>query len=341
VPLFELRPAQAHFKDVVMGESYEISVSIWNKEPHSMRIQVMQPHEPQLTVVSEKKHIINIAPGLSRNFNVILDVHGIKPEGLRDHVSLYLNQHEVKYPILVTFQEAVLQYERSLDFGFIRQGEERRLPLAFRNPGRVQGKVSLNLVDPLKVYRLAPKLFDVDCDSQQEVAITARPQGTKQVSARIEVRLNDVLQPDITLKSLGVEFSMFFINEQNQEIKELRFEDMLFGQEKTIHLCLVNNTPKDLLFKIGFREGDERQSRLQYSPEIIGRQEGKRVISCRPSKGTISYYQMKRIAIKCLAIPEEKDLVRVRKQFIDSSTRFEEKVFREFKYTMITSFFGE
>ena len=37
----------------------------------------MEPNAPQISLIVDKANVVNIASGLSRTFNIILDAHGI------------------------------------------------------------------------------------------------------------------------------------------------------------------------------------------------------------------------------------------------------------------------
>ena len=300
---------------------YEIPVKIYNISKSIKRINIKHPRG-LFKVDTEKKNKQSlIAPGMHLEILVIFETD--QPI-LEDHFSEVIitseNDFKLILPLKAYLPQPLVQFEPLINLGFVPVGTKKIEVINFINDGAQATKIELNFdsksdelyldKDFLELPSYNKKLSEEK--RKQIVTVIFEPKQTMNLHEKIEVKQitsdnkKDLGIIEIIATSVVQQMSIVF-EEGGGPHTDINFGLLYHGQRKECCGFLVNNGPKEMIFKFNFYPNKSRRDfnenfddeNSAFTPEEAGIEMTQRVLSAEPISGKIKAYSQIPIKFLC------------------------------------------
>lgn len=309
----KIYPDEIIFKDIKENQTYEINVMVRNLTKTVKRIRIFQPVTSKFRCDYDMAGVL--APGLA--IELIISFSTTTHGDFHDSIKIVSDGNlDYEIPLHAYSPSANIVFEPFLNLGFINVGQEKRLPVKFKNEGIIDGRVELKFTD-LPDFRIEPSPnFKIKAGKTHEVDFVYFPREAGIFRGIIEVYVEgQTFMNHIDVNATSVEFLKFIVDEEGNEMSKVDFGEVFFGAKKEIKGYLVNNSPKPFKFRVNFVSGlhsnyDEKNNLM--TPMQVGLQQTQRVMSITPSQGIIDTYSQMPIVFSCHSKVQEDHIIWVR-----------------------------
>ena len=204
---------------------------------------------------------------------------------------------------------AKIIFEPFVNFGFIQAGKSKSETVLFKNEGSRDGSVHI-MVDDIKDFSVEPKLgFVLQKGEIKRVTLTYSPKepGIFRGVVKVETTGKSFTEV-IDVNATCVEFLRFIINEEGEDLRDINFGTVLFGQKKKLTGHLVNNSPEGFYYRIIYLPGLHREYKEEsniMTPHEQGIHQTRRLLQVEPSEGFIKSYDQMPLTFTCKTWVEE------------------------------------
>jgi len=300
---------------------YEVPVKIYNLSKSIKRINIKHPRG-LFKVDTEKKNKQSlIAPGMHLEILVIFETD--QPI-LEDHFSEVIitseNDFKLILPLKAYLPQPLVQFEPLINLGFVPVGTKKIEVINFINDGAQATKIELNFdsksdelyldKDVLELPSYNKKLSEEK--RKQIVTVIFEPKQTMNLHEKIEVKQvtsdnkKDLGVIEIIATSVVQQMSIVF-EEGGGPHTDINFGLLYHGQRKECCGFLVNNGPKEMMFKFNFYPNKSRRDfndnfddeNSAFTPEEAGIEMTQRVLSAEPISGKVKAYSQIPIKFLC------------------------------------------
>lgn len=303
---FDIQPSEIIFKDVEAGQIYQMTVIVKNLTTSVKRIRVFQPKNSCFRC--DYAMLGPIAPGLSIELVVSFESDDVGE--FNDHITIISDNHiESEVKISAYSPMAKIIFEPFINFGFIQAGKSKSETVLFKNEGSREGSVHI-LADEIKDLTIDPKLgFVLEKGQMKRVTFTYSPKepGIFRGEVKIETTGKSFIDK-IDVNATCVEFLRFIINEEGEDLRDINFGTVLFGQKKILTGHLVNNSPEGFFFRVIYLPGIHREYKEEnniMTPHEQGIHQTRRLIQVEPSEGYLKSYDQIPLTFTCKTWVEE------------------------------------
>ena len=300
---------------------YEIPVKIYNISKTTKRVNIKHPRGIFKVDTDKRNKQTIIVPGMHLELLVIFETDQPLLKDEFDEVVINSeNDFKLVIPLKAYLPQPLIQFEPLINLGFVPVGTKKIDVINFINDGSQEAKIELILDtknDELSLDKeslLLPK-FDNKIKEErrkQIVTIIFEPKQTVNLHEKIEVRLitpegkKDLGVIEIVATSVVQQMSIVF-EQGGGPHTDINFGLLYYGQKRVCDAFLVNNGPKEMLFKFNFYPNKSRKDFNEYfddedfasTPEEIGKEITQRVLSAEPVTGIIKPYSQIPIKFLC------------------------------------------
>lgn len=303
---FDIQPSEIIFKDVEAGQIYQMTVIVKNLTTSVKRIRVFQPKKSCFRC--DYAMLGPIAPGLS--IELVVSYENDEAGVFDDFITIISDNHiESEVKISAYSPMAKIIFEPFINFGFIQAGKSKSETVLFKNEGSREGSVHI-LADEIKDLTIEPKMgFVLQKGEMKRVTFTYSPKepGIFRGEVKIEATGKSFIDK-IDVNATCVEFLRFIINEEGEDLRDINFGTVLFGQKKKLTGHLVNNSPEGFYFRIIYLPGLHREYKEEsniMTPHEQGIHQTRRLIQVEPSEGYLKSYDQTPLTFTCKTWVEE------------------------------------
>ena len=300
---------------------YEVPVKIYNLSKTIKRVNIKHPHG-LFKVDSDKKNKQSlIVPGMHLELLVIFETdQPILEDQFSEIIITSENNFKLIVPLKAYLPQPLVQFEPLINLGFVPVGTKKIDYINFINDGAQATKIELNFdskneelfldKDYLELPSYDKKLSEEK--RKQIVTVIFEPKQTTNLHEKIEVKQitadkkKDLGFIEIIATSVVQQMSIVF-EEGGGPHTDINFGLLYHGQKKECCAFLVNNGPKEMIFKFTFHPDKSRKDfndnfddeNFTSTPEEAGIEMTQRVLSTDPITGTIKPYSQIPIKFLC------------------------------------------
>ena len=300
---------------------YEVPVKIYNVSKTTKRVNIKHPRGIFKVDTDKRNKQTIIVPGMHLELLVIFETDQPLLKDEFDEVVINSeNDFKLVIPLKAYLPQPLIQFEPLINLGFVPVGTKKIDVINFINDGSQEAKIELILDtknDELSLDKeslLLPKYDNKIKEEQRKqiVTIIFEPKQTINLHEKIEVRL---ITPEgkkelgfIEIVATSVVQQMSIVFEQGGgPHTDINFGLLYYGQKRECNAFLVNNGPKEMVFKFNFYPNKSRKDFNEYfddedfasTPEEIGKEITQRVLSAEPMTGIIKSYSQIPIKFLC------------------------------------------
>ena len=300
---------------------YEIPVKIYNVSKTTKRVNIKHPHGLFKIDTDKRNKQSIIVPGMNLELLVIFETDQPLLKDEFDEIVINSeNDFKLVIPLKAYLPQPLIQFEPLINLGFVPVGTKKIDVINFINDGSQEAKIELifdNKSEEISLDKenlLLPK-YDPKIKEEQRkqiVTIIFEPKQTMNLHEKIEVRLitpegkKDLGFIEIVATSVVQQMSIVF-EEGGGPHTDINFGLLYYGQKKECNAFLVNNGPKEMVFKFNFHPNKSRKDFNEYfddedfasTPEETGLEITQRVLSAEPMNGIIRPYSQIPIKFLC------------------------------------------
>lgn len=303
---FDIQPSEIIFKDVEPGQIYQMTVIVKNLTTSVKRIRVFQPKNSCFRC--DYAMLGPIAPGLSIELVVSFESEDVGE--FNDNITIISDNHiESDVKISAYSPMAKIIFEPFVNFGFIQAGKTKSETVLFKNEGSREGSVHI-LADEIKDFSVDPKLgFVLQKGEIRRVTFSYSPKEPGIFRGEVKVETTGKSFTDkIDVNATCVEFLRFIINEEGEDLRDINFGTVLYGQKKKLTGHLVNNSPEGFYYRIIYLPGIHREYKEEnniMTPHEQGIHQTRRLLQVEPSEGYLKSYDQIALTFTCRTWVEE------------------------------------
>ena len=300
---------------------YEVPVKIYNLSKSTKRVNVKHPRGLFKVDTDKRNKQSIIVPGMHLELLVIFETdQPILKDEFDEIVINSENDFKLIIPLKAYIPQPLIQFEPLINLGFVPVGTKKIDVINFINDGSQEAKIELmfeNKNEELTLDKhslLLPKYDNKIKEEQRKqiVTIIFEPKQTSNLHEKIEVRLitpegkKELGFIEIVASSVVQQMSIVF-EEGGGPHTDINFGLLYYGQKKECDAFLVNNGPKEMIFKFNFHPNKSRKDFNEYfddkdfasTPEETGLEITQRVLSAEPMNGIIRPYSQIPIKFLC------------------------------------------
>ena len=300
---------------------YEVPVKIYNLSKTIKRVNIKHPRGLFKVDTDKKNKQSLIVPGMHLELLVIFETdQPILEDQFSEIIITSENNFKLVIPLKAYLPQPLVQFEPLINLGFVPVGTKKIDVINFINDGAQATKIELNFdskneelfldKDYLELPSYDKKLSEDK--RKQIVTVIFEPKQTTNLHEKIEVKQitadkkKDLGFIEIIATSVVQQMSIVF-EEGGGPHTDINFGLLYHGQKKECCAFLVNNGPKEMIFKFNFHPDKSRKDfnenfdddDFASTPEEAGIEMTQRVLSTEPITGTIKPYSQIPIKFLC------------------------------------------
>ena len=300
---------------------YEVPVKIFNISTTTKRVNVKHPQGLFRVDTDKRNKQSVIVPGTYLELLVIFETdQPILKDEFDEIVVNSENNFKLKIPLKAFIPQALILFEPLINLGFVPVGTKKLEVINFINEGSQEAKIELNIESKNeelildKDHLILPK-YDKNLKDEQRkqiVTIIFEQKQTTNLHEKIEVKQicpegkKELGFIEIIATSVVQQMSIVF-EQGGGPHTDINFGLLYFGQKRECDGFLVNNGPKEMLFKFIFHPNKSRKDFNEFfedenfasTPEETGLEITQRVLSAEPMNGLIRPYSQIPIKFLC------------------------------------------
>ena len=300
---------------------YEVPVKIYNISTTTKRVNVKHPRGLfKVDTDKKNKHSV-IVPGTYLELLVIFETdEPILKDEFDEIIINSENDFKLIIPLKAYLPQPLVQFEPLINLGFVPVGTKKIEVINFINDGSQEAKIELGLDSKneeltLDKENLVLPKYDSKIKEEQRkqiVTIIYEPKQISNLHEKIEVRLmntegkKELGYIEILATSVIQQMSIVF-EEGGGPHTDINFGLLYYGQNKECDGFLVNNGPKEMIYKFNFHPNKSRKDFNEFfedidfasTPEETGLEITQRVLSAEPMNGIIKPYSQIPIKFLC------------------------------------------
>ena len=300
---------------------YELPVKIYNVSKTTKRVNVKHPRGIFKVDTDKRNKQSIIVPGMHLELLVIFETdQPILKDEFDEIVINSENDFKLVIPLKAYLPQPLIQFEPLINLGFVPVGTKKIDVINFINDGSQDAKIELSIDsknEELSIDKETLILPKYDNKIKEEkrkqiVTIIFEPKQTVNLHDRIEVRMitpegkRELGFIEIVATSVVQQMSIVF-EEGGGPHTDINFGLLYYGQNKECDAFLVNNGPKEMIFKFNFHPNKSRKDFDEYfndqdfasTPEETGLEITQRVLSAEPMNGLVRPYSQIPIKFLC------------------------------------------
>ena len=296
----KIYPDEIIFKDIRVGQTYEINVMVRNQTKYVKRVRILQPRTSKFRC--DYDMVGPLAPGIA--IELIISFSSNQPGDFHDQVKIVSDDnYEYVLPLHAYSPTSNIIFEPFINMGFVATGKTKTETIKFKNEGNLEGKIELKYSNLTDIKIEPENSFTLQPGQSHEIQMLYTPRDAGIFRGIIEVCVEgQTFMSHIDVNATSVEFQRFVIDEGGNELSKVDFGEVFFGQRNEIKGFLVNNSPKQLAFRVSFIHGQHSnydESNYLQTPLEAGLEQTQRVMTIEPSSGTIESYSQVPIRFLC------------------------------------------
>ena len=300
---------------------YEVPVKIYNLSRTIKRVYIKHPRGLFKVDTDKKNKQSLIAPGMHMELLVIFETdQPILEDQFSEVIITSENNFKLIIPLKAYIPQPLVQFEPLINLGFVPVGTKKIDFINFINDGAQATKIELSFDsknDELYLDKDYLELPSYDKKISEEkrkqiVTVIFEPKQTTNLHEKIEVKQisadkkKDLGFIEIIATSVVQQMSIVF-EEGGGPHTDINFGLLYHGQRKECCAFLVNNGPKEMIFKFNFHPDKSRKDfnenfddeDFANTPEEAGIEMTQRILSAEPITGVIKPYSQIPIKFLC------------------------------------------
>ena len=298
---------------------YEVPVKIYNISKKTKSVNIKHPHGLFKVDTDKKNKRTKIAPGLHLEIIVIFETDQDITEDQFDEIVITSDYNfRLVLPLKAYLPQPLVQFEPLVNLGFVPVGTKKIDTIQFLNDGTQEAQIELKLpkrddlyldIDTIILPPSNPKFPEEK--RKKSINIYFEPRTTQNLHEQIEVKQLEgekiLGYIEIIATSVVQQMSVVF-EEGGGPQTDINFGLLYQGQKKECSAFLVNNGPKEMLYKFIFHPNKNRtdfndnygdDDDFASTPEEAGLEMTQRILSASPIMGSIKAYSQIPITFLC------------------------------------------
>ncbi|OHS93177.1 hypothetical protein TRFO_11990 [Tritrichomonas foetus] len=269
----QVLPDSIIFHDLEIGESEVMDIWAKNISKKPMKIRFSLPFNSPFTIDLNRSHVT--PPGLETRTSIHFKCS--KLEIIKDILKVECDDSVIEVPIMVYPPSSNLTVNpSSIDLGIIAVNSTTGKTITLKNVGSKESEFTATC--NLDTVKLIPSTGLIKPDQQLDLSFILKPTKPNKMEFMILIKLGDsdnIIK--IPVKAEVVDISLVLMYE-GQEISDLSFGHVFFGQKRVIQVEIINRSPCKRSFVINPPQDPKmlsnkfstnRSSTLSFDPEII------------------------------------------------------------------------